>query len=1051
MSNIACRHAHPHVALPFQSGMRQAASIFALVVAGGFALLAPQPAHSAPAPTVTELTVTNSHNQHVTQVNYTSAPPANLINLNAIVKSNVGAQIVLGTVEFCEVEGTHCRAIGTVPVTGLVQLLNVGATMTIAPTFGTHTYRAVYVGIDYATGPCTSGCSPSTSGSVTIEVVGPPPPGATSTTLTSGGTPGNYTLNAAISGVGAGNGWGAGFDVPITGHADFLDTTNGNFNFGPAAVGPTTFTSGFVTPALTLPPQPPPFSFMLGAVANTKTGLNNSNGPLYNDGSPDLIFVTTNPNPPGNYVIETFLNQLKNGGPTFGTIGPIITPMPAGLSPTANPLAMVVGDFNNDEKADVVISFDDGSVILFSGTGPGFVGTPVFLQSSGLPVVTSMFVADLAHSGYQSIFGVSPLGMVLFQNGPIGIQTGGGTYLSLYTGWDWTASVAAGNFTDLTDDHTEVVVTNPDSQSITVFLGTGTGQFGAPENYPVGNGPSAIAVADFNGDGHLDLAIVNSLDNTVTILLGAGDGTFTLAATLPVGNDPLYIATGDVNGDGVPDLAVGNQGDGTITVLLGVGNGSFTLSPASPLLSTSNGDLLGGVLAADFNTDHFTDIEAVNSLIPNLFIAQLTANTSASVTGVSPIGGGTHQLQAAYSGDTHYQPSTSSTVGLTAKLVVTSLHLAALPASPSQWGQQLMLSATLSPYLAQGNTTNTESITFYNGNTSLGTGVLSNGVATLNINSPSVGTHTLKATYPGDSGFLGSSSTIPFTVNRAASSTLLSAASNHPQVGVADLLTATVTGFSAPRGLVDFKLGNTVFCSVPLGANGKAACPWVPWTTNTATLVAIYEGDPLYAGSTSPALHLTATEVFDQRVVLTVNNTHLTYPGETETKTCVSPRFGGTPTGSVEIFDDFTVLQTLPLGGDGCAYWYINPGLHAGTHYLRAFYSGDPHNPSGYSAIVVVTVSQLPTYWSVQCPQNIQHGQNLQCSVSIWSNLGPPPGSIDYSYDGGPVQSIHIGGGNLSFLIPDPKVGSHTIVLDYPGSTDFAPIPAQTEDFTVSH
>jgi len=56
---------------------------------------------------------------------------------------------------------------------------------------------------------------------------------------------------------------------------------------------------------------------------------------------------------------------------------------------------------------------------------------------------------------------------------------------------------------------------------VTILLGNGDGTFtqasGSP--YPVGQGPDAIAAADFNGDGKLDIAVANLIDGTVSILL----------------------------------------------------------------------------------------------------------------------------------------------------------------------------------------------------------------------------------------------------------------------------------------------------------------------------------------------------------------------------------------------------------------------------------------------------------------------------------------------------------------------------------------------------
>jgi len=129
------------------------------------------------------------------------------------------------------------------------------------------------------------------------------------------------------------------------------------------------------------------------------------------------------------------------------------------------------------------------------------------------------------------------------------------------------------------------------------------------KDVPVGNGPTAVAAGDFNGDGKTDLAVTNYTDNTVSILLGNGDGTFQPAVTYPTGaNGSLAIAAGDFNHDGNLDLAVAANGcvtcsSGSIVVLLGNGDGTFQAP-----ITTISYDSIDTLAVGDFNGDGKLDL-----------------------------------------------------------------------------------------------------------------------------------------------------------------------------------------------------------------------------------------------------------------------------------------------------------------------------------------------------------------------------------------------------------------------------------------------------------
>jgi hypothetical protein len=99
-------------------------------------------------------------------------------------------------------------------------------------------------------------------------------------------------------------------------------------------------------------------------------------------------------------------------------------------------------------------------------------------------------------------------------------------------------------------------------------LGNGDGTFAPARNWNVGNSPTSVSVADFNGDSILDLAVTDEDQSMVAVLVGLGDGTFATAQNFGVGSRPSFVIAGDLNEDKLPDIAIANSGAASVTVLL---------------------------------------------------------------------------------------------------------------------------------------------------------------------------------------------------------------------------------------------------------------------------------------------------------------------------------------------------------------------------------------------------------------------------------------------------------------------------------------------------
>ncbi len=170
---------------------------------------------------------------------------------------------------------------------------------------------------------------------------------------------------------------------------------------------------------------------------------------------------------------------------------------------------------------------------------------------------------------------------------------------------------------DVNGDGTpDLVIVNKSNSTVNVLLGNGDGTFQDPLTVATGAGPTAVTVADVNGDGNPDLITADSDGNTVSVLLGNGDGSFQPPLTYAVGSSPASVIVDDFNGDGIPDLAVANARSDTVSVLLGNGDGTF-----QPPLTYAVGVSPALLVAGDFNGDGYPDLAVADGLVSVLLNA----------------------------------------------------------------------------------------------------------------------------------------------------------------------------------------------------------------------------------------------------------------------------------------------------------------------------------------------------------------------------------------------------------------------------------------------
>jgi hypothetical protein len=362
---------------------------------------------------------------------------------------------------------------------------------------------------------------------------------------------------------------------------------------------------------------------------------------------------------------------------------------------------------------------------------------------------------------------------------------------------------------------------------------------------------------------------------TVTVV-APGSGTPTGTATFMDGATTL--GTGTLNGSGVATFTTSTLsiGSHSITAVY-AGDSTFVTSTSSALPQTVNQASTTTTLGSSVNPSTFgqsvTFTAAVTAVAPGSGTPTGTATfmDGATTLGTGPLNGsgiatfttstlsmGSHSITAVYGGDTNFVTSTSSALSQTVNQASSSTTLGS-SVNPSDFGQAVTFTATVIA-VAPGSGTPTGAATFKDGATTLGTGTLNgSGVATFMTTSLSVVTHSITATYGGDTNFVTStSSALSQPVNQAGSSTTLGSSVNPSVFGQAVTFTATVTavapGSGTPTGTATFKDGAATLGSGPLDGSGVATFTTPALSAGTHSITVVYGGDTNFGASTSSAL-----------------------------------------------------------------------------------------------------------------------------------------------------------------------------------------------------
>jgi MYXO-CTERM domain-containing protein len=456
---------------------------------------------------------------------------------------------------------------------------------------------------------------------------------------------------------------------------------------------------------------------------------------------------------------------------------------------------------------------------------------------------------------------------------------------------------------------------------------------------------------------------------------------------------------------------------------------SVEATPASPSFGQTI-TLRASVTAGATGTVTFKDgVTVLGSAALALGEASITTTLAA----------GAHPITAEYAGDALHAPSTSLALALDVATASTTTTMTVSPSPTALVGQ----SVTFTAQVTSGAGTPTGTVTFKEGDNTLGSAALSGGVATFSTSSLPLGAHAVSATYGGAANFATSPTAAPvtFDVTRDGATVALASSLATSTYGTSVRFTATVTSQGptpAPTGDVTFSDGSTVLGTATL-VDGAAFVDVATLTGGTHTIAAVYGGDASHATASAsifqtvnPAASavalssLTPTSVFGQSVVFVAA---VTGPGT------------ATPTGTVTFEDGGSALGTAPLDGAGQATLSI-ASLGTGAHTITARYGGDASFAAQTAAAITQTVNAASTTTAVtpsSNPSQFGSAVTFTATVNVVSpGAGTPSGTVSFLDGETVLGSASISGGSAVFSTSALSVGSHSIKAAYAGGGGYA-------------
>lgn len=295
------------------------------------------------------------------------------------------------------------------------------------------------------------------------------------------------------------------------------------------------------------------------------------------DGKPDLVLAGMRQNQ-----LQVLLNTTPSGGSTASYAAPL------GLTAAISPAKPVVCDLNNDGRPDLVAGDQNTNqfTVHLNTTAPG--ATTASFSGAVLPSLPWGYMSqmacadfdgdgrlDLVGAGFGSPSAANTNRAIVFRNlTPAGASTvtladAVGLPAHPTHAFSRPMTVVSADFNG--DGRPDIALGHMNSHDVTVLLNTtptgGAITFSEPKAYDVVEGPTDMAVGDFNRDGQIDIVTTNGVGDLGGVTWALVMNRTATGATQSDFRPTVRQAGGIVHGVTVADMDLDGRDDVLVTYL----------------------------------------------------------------------------------------------------------------------------------------------------------------------------------------------------------------------------------------------------------------------------------------------------------------------------------------------------------------------------------------------------------------------------------------------------------------------------------------------------